>query len=105
MASSGRITRVQIDAKALEAAAKKGALGAVNSRAAQIQSRVSQMAAGFRTGRYYSRPDRQLRGGKQPEYGIKRAMSRENPHALVYTANYAAMKFEHEHNGLLKASR
>lgn len=104
MASSG-LMRVRIDEKALEAAGKKGALGAVNSRAAQIQGSVSQMAAGFRTGRYYSRPDRQLRGGKQPEYGIKRAMSRENPHALVYTANYAAMKFEHEHNGLLKASR
>ena len=104
MASSG-LMRVRIDEKALEVAGKKGALGAVNSRAAQIQGRVSQMAAGFRTGRYYSRPDRQMRGDKQPEYGIKRAMSRENPHALVYTANYAAMKFEHEHNGLLKASR
>lgn len=104
MASSG-LARIKIDEKALEAAGKKGALGAVNDRAAQIQSRVNQMSSGFRTGRYYSRPDRQMRGGKQPEYGMKRAMSRDNPHALVYTANYAAMKFEHEHNGLLKASR
>lgn len=99
---------VNIDEKALERVAMSGALPLVNKRADEVQQRASGSAAGFTTvGRFYDRDEGVLRPGprKSPVYGVKHADVDENPHALVYTANWAAMKFEHENNGLLKASR
>lgn len=103
---SGKVTGVSIDAAALERAMQEDpeTRKAVNRRSLQIQQSVQGMAAGFETGRFYDRSKRELRGGKAPVYGRKPA-TEPNPHSLVYTGNYAAMKFEHENNGLLKASR
>lgn len=103
--ASGWFKGIVLDTSALEKVMGTGARPLVNKHAQSVQQRVNGMSAGFRTGRYYDRPSKQLRGGKAPQYGVKLASSDTNPHALVYTANYAAMRFEHDNNGLLKASR
>ena len=105
--ADGKLSGIHIDPAALEEAAKSApqARAAVNQRARQIQQVVQGMSAGFKTGRFYDRPSKELRGNKSPQYGMKPATSTQNPHAIVHTANYAAMKFELDNNGLAKASR
>ena len=106
MASNIKIGNVVIDEQKLEAAECEGVMPLVQRRAEQIQQRVQGMSAGFTTGRFYDRQAKEMRGGTSPDYGIKPVKRFKNtPVALVYTGNYAAMKFEHEHNALLKASR
>lgn len=102
-----RITGVVVDAAALEEAAQrgKGTRAAINERARKVRDSANAMARGFRTGRFYDRQDKELRGMSVPLYSYKPANGGKHPVAIVYTANYAAMKFEHENNGLLKASR
>ena len=104
--SGSKISDVHIDTAALEQAMQEDpeTRKAVNRRSSDILSSSQGMSAGFKTGRFYDRDDKELRGGKSPEYGRKPA-TEPNPHSIVYTANYAAMKFEHDNNGLLKASR
>lgn len=105
--ASSRITRVHIDAAALQSALRnsKRVGDVVDRRALQIQSRVQSLSGRFRTARFYDRSDNELRGGKSPVYETKLTDSTHPCVALVYTGNYAAMRFEHDNNGLLKASR
>ena len=102
---SARVVAVVIDTSVLAEACGKAAKPLVNKRADEIMSRVQGMSAGFYTGRFYDRTEKKLKGHTAPRYGVKHADSNTNPHAIVYTANYAAMKFELQNNGLLKASR
>lgn len=129
--ANGGLTRIRIDEKALEEAAQrgKGTRAAVNESARKIRDRANSASRGGRTNQFVatagggpvgafgntgrkpnsgwlkSHPGAKLVGGKYPMYLYKPASSRNHPVAIVYTGNYAAMKFEHEHNGLLKASR
>jgi len=105
--ANAQITRVRIDEQALEEAAQrgKGTRAAVNERARAIRDRANSMAGGFKTARFYDRKDKQLRGGSLAAYLYKPANGGNHPVALVYTGNYAAMRFEHDNNALLKASR
>ena len=104
--ASTKVGNVVIDEQKLEAVACDGVMPLVQKRAEQIQQRVQGMSAGFTTGKFYDRQKKEMRGGTSPVYGIKPVKRFKNtPVALVHTGNYAAMKFEHEHNALLKASR
>lgn len=51
------------------------------------------------------KPGAQVVGNQPAVYLYKPATYRSNPHAIVYTANYAAVQFEHKTNTLLKVSR
>ena len=130
MTVNAKITHIVIDEQMLEEAAKrsKGTAWAVNEKARRIRDACNKMARGFETPMFYG--DRnspagiftgnrgkvkeswlrdksgvELYGKKHPIYLYIPSKSRTNPYALVYTSNYAAMKFEHEHNAMLKASR
>lgn len=128
--ANASITRVHIDAKALEDAAQrgKGTRAAVNEAARKIRDRANSasktrtpqfvaaadgkpVGAFKNTGRkpnagwLKSHPGAKLVGGRTPLYSYKPANSRNHPVAIVYTNNYAAMKSEHQTNTLLKVSR
>ena len=124
-----KISGVHIDAAALAEAIQKDpeTRKAVNRRSKEILNAVQGMSASFKTlqyGRYTPKKRRTGRktgrpfnpawmadksgetvGGTTPKYGRKPSTAPENFHSIVYTANYAAMKFELDNNGLAKASR
>lgn len=130
--ASAKITHVRIDAKALEDAAldSKAIKTAVMDGARKIRDRANNASKGFKsdlfvvsqdgknpigTYRYTARkpnagwleahPGAKLVGGQTPVYGYKSAGRTKRPLAFVFTANYAAVKNEHETNTLLKVSR
>ena len=130
MTVNAKITHIVIDEQMLEEAAKRsrGTSWAVNEEARRTRDTCNKMARGFETPMFFGRsnapagtftnnrgkvkeswlrdkPGVELYGKKHPMYYYKPSKSRNNPVAIVYTGNYAAMRFEHENNALLKASR
>ncbi|MBR3326767.1 MAG: hypothetical protein IKG22_05530 [Atopobiaceae bacterium] len=83
----------------------EGTESALNEAVNAITSRANALSSGFRTGRYYDREAHELKGDTQPSYkGDVRRMGKTEV-GIVYTANYAAMKDNMEHNTLLKSVR
>lgn len=83
----------------------EGTEGALSEAVNSISSRANALSSGFRTGRYYDREAKELKGDTQPSYkGDVRRMGKTEV-GIVYTANYAAMKDNMEHNTLLKSVR
>ena len=83
--------------------------GAVTSKASAICGTANSLGAGFTTKKYYDREDKEYKGGTQASYRFDKAQvfisQTDGPVsvAIVYTANYAAMKDNYLHNTLLKA--
>ena len=107
MAKPVKVANIQIDMAALNEIACEGAKPLVDKRATEIHSKVQALSAGFKTRSFYKNGVKDpKKGGKTPVYKLLPAERwRDSMVALVVTGNYAAMKFEHENNGLLKASR
>lgn len=98
--------RVEINDGAIKEAVKNadGAQGVLNQKANEIASRANAMGAGFRTGRFYDRKERKLKGNTQPIYGAVPAIRTSNGYiALVHNENYAGYRDSLLHNTLLKA--
>lgn len=68
-----------------------------------IATSANAMSAGFRTGRFYDRTENKLKGNTQPRYASNVQRRGNVLIGLIYTANYAAQKDNHEHNTLLKS--
>ena len=82
-----------------------GIRDALYTGVARITGRANAMSAGFRTGRFYSRDDHELRGNTQPKYAGSIMLGSYGWVGLVHPKNYAAMKDNHLHNTLLKSKR
>lgn len=77
---------------------------ALQSAVDRISANANALSSSFRTGRFYDRSERKLKGDTQPHYaGDVRKMGK-GPIGIVYTANYSAMKENHLHNTLLKSA-
>lgn len=96
---------VEIDESALKHAVNHadGVKGVLEAKTAEITGRANAMGAGFRTGRFYDRAERKLKGNTQPEYAGDVRRTGQGYVGLVHPKNYAAMKDTHLHNTLLKA--
>lgn len=78
--------------------------GALTKKATEICAEANNMAAGFRSGKFYDREAKKLKGDTPARYAMKKAKEHEDGStALVYTANYAAQLENMKHNTLLKA--
>lgn len=102
---SVRVGRVVLDEEKLRKAATEGqgVADALESEARAIAGRANRLSSGFRTQETTVYATGEHVGGTQPDYGSMAPTSIKNPHALVYTGNYAAMKDNYENNTLLKA--
>ncbi len=69
----------------------------------RFAARANAMSAGYRTGRFYDRTEHRLKGNTQPSFAWNVQKRGRTQVGLVYTANYAAQKHNHEHNTLLKS--
>ena len=69
----------------------------------RIAANANAMSAGYRTGRFYDRSTHKLKGDTQPSFAWNVQRRGRSEVGLVYTANYAAQKFNTEQNALLKA--
>ena len=97
---------VRIDEEAFKVAVAKseGIVPALQSAVDRISANANALSSSFRTGRFYDRSERKLKGDTQPHYaGDVRDMGK-GPIGIVYTANYSAMKDNHLHNTLLKSA-
>lgn len=93
---------LRLDEKGIGAAlSSPQAIARMGKEARARAQRATAAGAGFRTKRQYER-GRQVRGGKAPAYGAKVKITPGGAVGIVHTANYAAMKWEHETNTLLK---
>lgn len=72
---------------------------------AGMAANANALSAGYRTGRFYDRAEKKLKGDTQPRYASNVERHGKALVGLVYTANYAAMKENHEHNTLLKTMK
>lgn len=78
--------------------------GALTKEATEICATANNMAAGFKSGRFYDRTEKKIKGETPARYGMKKAKEVEDGSvAIVFTANYAAQKENMLHNTLLKA--
>ena len=76
------------------------ALGEIVQR---IAGNANALSAGFRTGYFYDRKVNKRKGGTAARYAANVERRGRSQVGLVYTANYAAQKDNHEHNTLLKS--
>ena len=97
--------RVVIDEKSLqrEVANAKGTAEALRDDVKRRREYANSLAYGYRTGRYHDRKSGETKGNTQARYGSDVKKFRDGYLGIVYTANYAAQKENHEHNTLLKA--
>lgn len=93
------------DEKALQKACtqQKGTLDALDAVAKKIASSANSLSSGFRTEVVRDYETGQTVGGTQPRYESSSKKGSHGPIAIVYPANYSAMKDNHLHNTLLKA--
>ena len=97
---------VEIDEAALKDAANRDevVLATLEQMTSEICSRANAYGASFETERTVVWATKEHVGGTQPEYGYN-VRKGDMPIGLVMPKNYAAMKDNHLHNTLLKASR
>lgn len=79
------------------------AVAAMGKEAQKRAKRATAMgvASGYKTKRRYTN-GKQTSGGKSPQYGAKVQITPDGPVGIVYTANFAAMRYEAASNTLLK---
>ena len=69
----------------------------------RIAANANAMSAGYRTGYFYDRSENKRKGNTQPSFIWNVERRGRTEVGIVYTANYAAQKYNTEHNALLKA--
>ena len=70
----------------------------------RICAKANVASATYRTAKFYNRDEHQLKGGKRPVFKWNVQKRGRTQVGLVYTANYAAQKINHEQNTLLKST-
>lgn len=68
-----------------------------------VSAKANALSSAYRTGRFYDRSENRLKGDTQPRYAGNVEKHGKSQVGLVWTANYAAQKENHEHNTLLKS--
>ena len=69
----------------------------------RIANAASNMSAGYTSGRWHDHETGETRGPTAAQYGRNVEKGDYSYRGIVYTANYAAQKDNHENNTLLKA--
>lgn len=78
----------------------------IRSTADGVAGNANAMSTGYRTKKYHRDHKSPGVGGTQPKYQSNTQRPKGVvPVGIVYTANYAAQKDNHEHNTLLKSLR
>lgn len=106
MANAAKATcTVVIDENALKRAISygDGIESALKEAVNKIESRANAMAVGYETPIWHDHKTGETKGGTQAEYRGDVQLGKKGYVGIVYTANYAAQKENHQHNTLLKA--
>ena len=96
--------RVDIDQKKLEDAVNfaSGTAALLREDVAKRKAHANALAAGYKTPKWHDHTTGETKGGTQAAYGNGVKRGTKGHVGIVYTANYAAQKENHEHNTLLK---
>lgn len=81
----------------------EGTQGMLEALTQRITGKANALSSGYRTGRFYDRQAKELKGNTQPRFAGNVERHGKSQVGLVYTANYAAQKHNYEHNTLLKS--
>lgn len=81
----------------------EGTVGMLDALTQRITGKANALSSGYRTGRFYDRQAKELKGDTQPRFEGNVERRGRSQVGLVYTANYAAQKHNYEHNTLLKS--
>ena len=103
--ASNVTVKVVIDEQALERAVKfaPGTATALRTNVKERKAFANALAAGYRTGIYHDFKTGEKKGDTPARYDGNVKKMGDGYLGIVYTANYAAQKENHEHNTLLKA--
>lgn len=80
-----------------------GTEAALRKHTDKIKSRANSMAAGYTTPKWHDHETGETKGGTKAAYDGDVILGRKGYVGIVYPANYAAQKENHQHNTLLKA--
>ena len=96
--------RVVLDEKKLEDAVNfaPGTQTALMTEVSQRKTKANALASGYKTPKWHDHKTGETKGGTQARYDGDVALRKKGYIGIVYTANYAAQKENHEHNTLLK---
>ena len=97
--------RVEIDQDKLERAVwfAEGTRDLIREDAKQRKAFANALAAGYRSGLWYDKSQGKKIGNTPAHYESSVKKTQKGYVGMVYTANYAAQKENHQHNTLLKA--
>lgn len=97
--------KVEIDSRGLKHAVAfaHGTEAALRKYTDKIKSRANSMAAGYTTPKWHDHKTGETKGGTKAAYDGDVILGRKGYVGIVYPANYAAQKENHQHNTLLKA--
>lgn len=78
------------------------AVAAMGEECRKIAARAEASGADYKTKRRYN-DGVLVAGDKSPKFAARVRKGDDGAIGIVYTSNYAAIRFEHEHNALLRA--
>lgn len=101
----GNSVIVKIDEAALQRAIQngEGLPGTLQQRVDEIKDTANALSAGMRTGIWHDHETGETRGDTEPVFDGDVQKVKGGYVGIVYTANYAAQKANHNNNILLKA--